>query len=190
MAHTIPDDHILDAAIMVIAQHGYEGATTRQIAAAANINEVTLFRRFGSKEKLLKAALEHQAEHFGAAGIEYTGDIEADFIRVVQFYQNVMQHRGRIIPMLLAEIPRQPELLELMQTPRSMIKNVLELIERYQQEGILIEEPPSQAFAALLGAVFLGGMVGAIYPDLLTVAFNAREYVQNYLRGRVREGTI
>jgi hypothetical protein len=33
-------------------------------------------------------------------------------------------------------------------------------------------------------------MVGAIYPDLLTVAFNAREYVQNYLRGRVREGTI
>jgi hypothetical protein len=71
-----------------------------------------------------------------------------------------------------------------------MIKNVLALIERYQQEGILIEEPPSQAFAALLGAVFLGGMVGAIYPDLLTATFDAREYVQNYLKGRVREGTI
>ena len=47
---------LLDAAIRVYAQHGYQGATTRAIAAEAGVNEVTLFRIFGSKESLLDEA--------------------------------------------------------------------------------------------------------------------------------------
>ena len=46
----ISDKQILDAALDVMAERGYTGATTRQMAAAAGINEVTLFRRFGSKK--------------------------------------------------------------------------------------------------------------------------------------------
>lgn len=47
---------ILDAAREVFAQHGSIGATTRRIAEAAGVNEVTLFRHFGSKEALLDEA--------------------------------------------------------------------------------------------------------------------------------------
>lgn len=50
-------DQILDAAARVYAQHGFRGATTRRIADAAGVNEVTLFRTFGSKAALIEAAL-------------------------------------------------------------------------------------------------------------------------------------
>lgn len=49
---------LLEAALKVFADHGSRGATTRLIAQAADVNEVTLFRHFKSKDDLLQAALE------------------------------------------------------------------------------------------------------------------------------------
>lgn len=46
-------DRMLDAAQRVYAQYGFRGATTRLIAIEAGVNEVTLFRTFGSKAALL-----------------------------------------------------------------------------------------------------------------------------------------
>ena len=184
MARTISDKQILDAALDVMAQQGYAGATTRQISAAAGINEVTLFRRFGSKKNLLIAAVEQEAENFVAAGIEYTGDLEADLLRVVQFYQNLGKNRGRVIAMLLTEIPRQPELLEVMQTPLTIIGKIRALIERYQHEGALVKEPPMHAFISLVGPLLLGGIVGFVQPDFFDVSFDPAEQVQRYLQGR------
>ena len=117
MARTISDDQILEAALNVIVQRGYAGATTREISAAAGMNEVTLFRRFGSKEQLLRAVVEQEAQRFSLMGIEYTGDLEGDLVRVVCFYRDLMRARGRIIAMLINEIPRQPELTDVMETP-------------------------------------------------------------------------
>jgi AcrR family transcriptional regulator len=51
---------LLAAAARVYAQHGYHGATTRLIALEAGVNEVTLFRIFGSKDALLDEGI-HQS---------------------------------------------------------------------------------------------------------------------------------
>lgn len=48
---------ILEAALRVFAETGYRGATTRRIAQEAGVNEVTLFRQFGSKEELIREAI-------------------------------------------------------------------------------------------------------------------------------------
>ena len=48
---------ILNAAVQVFSQHGFRGSTTRRIADAAEVNEVTIFRYFGSKEALLQEAI-------------------------------------------------------------------------------------------------------------------------------------
>ena len=40
---------LLDAALLVIGERGVKGATTRLIAERAGVNEVTLFRKFGTK---------------------------------------------------------------------------------------------------------------------------------------------
>ena len=49
---------ILEAAAQVFAEKGYARATTRVLAAAAGVNEVTLFRHFGSKQNLFAAVIE------------------------------------------------------------------------------------------------------------------------------------
>jgi len=51
-------ERILDAAARTFSLEGIQGATTRQIARKAGVNEVTLFRHFKSKEQLLGAVLE------------------------------------------------------------------------------------------------------------------------------------
>lgn len=50
-------ERILTAAAKVFQEQGFRGATTRRIAEEADVNEVTLFRHFGSKERLLREAL-------------------------------------------------------------------------------------------------------------------------------------
>lgn len=51
-------ERLLDAAAETFSRDGIQGATTREIARRAGVNEVTLFRHFKSKEQLLRAVLE------------------------------------------------------------------------------------------------------------------------------------
>jgi AcrR family transcriptional regulator len=55
-------DRLIEAAKRLFAERGYVGATTRAIAEAAAVNEATLFRRFGSKQGLLRAIAARLAE--------------------------------------------------------------------------------------------------------------------------------
>jgi len=48
---------LLEATLKLISEKGYRGATTRKIAQEAGVTELTLFRHFGSKEKLFKELL-------------------------------------------------------------------------------------------------------------------------------------
>jgi len=49
---------LLGAAVETLNRDGIQGATTREIARRAGVNEVTLFRHFKSKEQLLRAVLQ------------------------------------------------------------------------------------------------------------------------------------
>ena len=48
----------LDEAMEVFWRHGYEGATIAELTSAMGINPPSLYSAFGSKEGLLKAALD------------------------------------------------------------------------------------------------------------------------------------
>jgi AcrR family transcriptional regulator len=43
---------LLEAARKLMAEHGVEGTSTRDVAAAAGVNQALVYRYFGSKEKL------------------------------------------------------------------------------------------------------------------------------------------
>lgn len=49
---------ILDSALKVFIEKGYNGATTQEIANAADISEVTLFRHFSSKQEIFMEGIE------------------------------------------------------------------------------------------------------------------------------------
>jgi AcrR family transcriptional regulator len=56
-------EEILQAALAVIASHGYRAASVREIADAAGLSPAGLLHYFGSKEELFVAILEARDEH-------------------------------------------------------------------------------------------------------------------------------
>jgi AcrR family transcriptional regulator len=92
-------DDVLDAALVEFAEHGFEGASTEDIARRAGISQPYLFRLFGTKKDLFKASvarcLRETLELFqraaegkrGEAALEaigqaYVQQLEADKVRL------------------------------------------------------------------------------------------------------------
>ncbi|MDD1775892.1 MAG: TetR/AcrR family transcriptional regulator [Candidatus Methanomethylicus sp.] len=49
---------IMEAALRLFSSEGYSGVTTKRLASEAGVNEITLFRRFKSKENILRAVFD------------------------------------------------------------------------------------------------------------------------------------
>jgi AcrR family transcriptional regulator len=97
---------LLDAAARVFAQHGLAGSTTRAIADEAGVNEVTLFRHFGTKDRLLAAVV---GENFGAEAASdtpptATADLRADLLAHAHHYAKLLQHNLPLVRTLIGEI--------------------------------------------------------------------------------------
>src|SRR5580692_8202400 len=79
-------ERILSAAREVIAKKGKRGATTREIADVAGVNEATLFRHFGTKEALLVACAQHFCGYVELADVaaQLTGDLAEDLLVIAR----------------------------------------------------------------------------------------------------------
>src|SRR5215472_8275825 len=53
---------LLETALDVFSQKGFEGATTKEIAAAAGVTEAIIFRHFLSKQVLYTAVLDYKVQ--------------------------------------------------------------------------------------------------------------------------------
>lgn len=181
---------ILEAAFEAVVAHGYEGATTKRIAALAGVNEVTLFRRFGNKEALLRAVIQREVEGMQEHAVHYTGDVEADLLAIVQGYQDLLRRRGRAIPALLPVLLRRRDLAaSLVQGPLSVIRSIMELLGRYQAEGALTRESPTNALLALMAPVAVGTVL-SLFASGVFPPFDAPGHVRAYLRGRRSEKEV
>jgi AcrR family transcriptional regulator len=147
----VDDDRILDAAIAVVIARGYSGATTREIASKAGVNEVTLFRRFESKARLVQAAIHRDLVQTTRALRAPTGDLEADLLAVLERYCATYRTHAALPLVIILEVTRNPELADLIQEPAATQLALRELIASYQADGELIDEPPAFAVDALLG---------------------------------------
>jgi AcrR family transcriptional regulator len=151
MAPRVTDDAILDAAMAAVVTHGYTGATTRQIAIAAGINEVTLFRRFENKQSLVLAAIHRDLAQLTSPGLHPTGNLQADLLGVLEYYTQIYRHHASLPLVIILEATRNPELANLIKEPLAAQLALRDLIAAYQRAGELRDEPPEQAVNALIG---------------------------------------
>ena len=152
MPKILEDEQIYQAVMQVVSERGYASATTKQMADAANISEVTLFRKYENKAQLVKQAISYIITQTSfASSAQYTGDVHADLLRVVQAYQDTAVKHGLFIFALFADLTRHPELIDSMEEPFSIFQSFGALISRYQDEGVLKTEHPLHAVASLLG---------------------------------------
>ena len=187
MPKIIENETIYRAAMQAVMERGYAGATTKQIAEAARISEVTLFRKYDNKAQLIKQAIAEMARQFDfEAASRYTGNVADDLLRVVQTYQDSADKHGQFFYMMLSEIPRHPELGDLLDTPFDMVNHIGELLGRYQAEGVLKQEHPLHAVAGLLGPVISTNMIRNARADSPLPPNDLETHVTHFLNGRIQ----
>jgi len=162
-------ERILHAAAQVFAERGYARASTRALAEAAAVNEVTLFRRFGSKLNLLMAVV---GRFSGLADLsafvagELTGDYRQDMLRLARLFQAMMAERRLSIRLMLCEAEHVPEL------------------------GAVVGEMPfrlRQMLAGYLQRQIDAGRVRALDPEVMAQAFFGMFFAYNISESFVPE---
>lgn len=184
MPRYINEENLFLAVVQTIGQMGIEKATTKQIAKAAQVNEVTLFRKYGTKLGLIQAAFEHIMKSSPLQGLKYSGALEADLLGIVKAYQEMSAMYGEVIPLLLAEVPRNPELRGLLDPFLRVMQSISKIVLRYQQEGMLIREPGFSAVSVLLGPIMVSRMLQRTNPGIPVVELEPQGYVRAFLAGR------
>lgn len=188
MPKIVHDEVIFQVAIEQVVNCGYAGATTRQIAELARVSEMTLFRRYGSKARLVTQAFQAALDDMDFAwAAHYTGDLKTDLGRVVAHYQSLAQRHGPFMLALLVELPRQPELAALLEGPLELVQAVARLVSRYQGEGALRREPPLQTVAALIGPLIYSIMMRQALPGSEPGQPGMEAHLAGFLSGRQSE---
>jgi len=156
-----PDEtrqRIIEAALQAFSHHGYRGATTRAIAAAAGVNEVTLFRHFGNKQNLLAAVIDRYSVLPDLKAIlegQLTGDYRQDLIHMGQHLLETLIQRPEMLFLMIHEARRQPELLDVLaQVPRQSRQLLATYLRQQMERGVTRELDPEVAAQAFFGMLF------------------------------------
>jgi len=184
---TLPTrDQLLDAAARVFGEHGFRGATTRLIAEAAGVNEVTLFRLFGSKDALLGEAIRTRVyEREMVLLPDEPGDAHAELTEwATAEHTHLFTHRSSI-RQGMCEIGERPELSRCMaHGPKGAYARLNKYFRRLIDMGRASKDAnPQHASAMLLGALFADVMGRDMMPESLPAVRQApAAYVELVLR--------
>lgn len=184
MPKVIDETKIFNAALDLLVSHGYEGATTQKIAEIAGVNEVTLFRKYGSKAGLFEKVIEHQFSNTPLNELVYTGELEADLLAIVVAYMETNETYGDIVPNILIELPRNPNLQGSFNVPWKNIQRIIKIIQKYQKQGLLKKESPLVSLGALIGPIMVSQMFRRANLNLPLPAVDPQAHVDSFLSGR------
>jgi AcrR family transcriptional regulator len=180
-------DQLLDAAAKVYAEAGYRGATTRRIAEGAGVNEITLFRHFGSKDVLIREAIARA----GSSTVSQTlPDSPRDPARELREWARAhlteLRERRALIRTCMGEIAEHPGIFSQENSPPALAAKSLGRYLRRLKESGMAKAPFNEAIAStmLMGALFADAMGRDVMPDLYRNEPDQAldEYVQLFLR--------
>ncbi|MBE9052162.1 TetR/AcrR family transcriptional regulator [Nostocales cyanobacterium LEGE 11386] len=172
---------LIEAATKVFANAGLIGATTREIARVAGVNEVTLFRHFQSKEQLLSAVIQQaialQAEAL-AHQDEWTQNLHIDLTHYARLSSRMMAENEALIRTFIGESKRHPEAARLIlyETDKSLRQQLIAYLKKSQEKGKVRPELDLRASVDSFVGMLLHGMLRfSDTPD--TLEYSRRCYI-------------
>jgi AcrR family transcriptional regulator len=191
---------LLAAAARVFARDGLNGATTRAIAKEAGVNEVTLFRLFQSKDRLIAAVV---GQNFGSATgappaplPAVTTDLRADLTELARRYEKVLQDNWPLVRTMLGEIQhhhrdQERQVFESIFHP--LKKALLARLIAARKAGLLQPGARPEVVADLLGGMIFTGVLRRTRPHY-NLAYSAGAYlgaaIDLVLRGATKETAL
>ncbi len=146
---------IKDAALNVLAEHGFSGLTLDRVCAAAKIPKATFYRRWDTPRHLVSEAFN---ERFEYGLLHDTGDVAADlrtFARVlVELYTDDLL--GRCLLFIVTESKVQPDVAPLFTGAQGQRRrhNVSTLEQALETQGLRPSLPAQTILNVLNGVAF------------------------------------
>ncbi len=156
---------LLEGAARVFAREGIAGSTTRAIAREAGVNEVTLFRHFQTKDRLITAVV---GENFGAQAVSArqpapgpNTDLRSDLTEHAHRYEKLIKDNLPLIRIMIGEIQHHPD------HERQVFKAIFRpsrealvaRLEAAQADGRLAATAHPEVLADLFGAMIFMGVL-------------------------------
>ena len=176
---------LLEAAARIYAEAGFRGATTRRIADEAGVNEVTLFRLFGSKSALIGEAVR---AHSRVARPEPLPALPVDPLAELTTWARadhafLLAARSMITSM--AEMHERPECAEPNAAhPVESFRDLTGYVERLAAHRFIAPADDAKAAATMLmGSLFADAMGRDLMPEMFPPIDRApAAYVRLFLR--------
>lgn len=176
---------LLDAAARVFARDGLTGATTRAIAREAGVNEVTLFRHFKTKDRLLSAVVgENFGDECAASAVNIpsaTEDLRADLMALTRSYDALLRANWPLLRTMLGEMhlhltePHEKQVFRAIFLP--LKEALISRIETAQRAGqIRRDQRPDLLAELLVGTIFTGVLRRSI--PHLKIDYSAATYLE------------
>ncbi len=181
-------DQLLDAAARLYAEAGYRGATTRRIAMQAGVNEITLFRHFGSKDALMREAIMRAGT---TPSHQLLPEVPRDPQRELRDWARAhiaqLRERRSLIRTCMGEIEEHPGIFSAHTSPPAVAAAALSRYLHRLRETGMAKAPfdETAASAMLIGALFADAMGRDIMPGLYRNEPEeaVEQYLQLFLRG-------
>lgn len=164
-------ERILEAAARVYAQHGFRGATTRLIAIEAGVNEVTLFRLFGSKAQLFDELLHQRLRSTAVSELPAEpADPEHEVTAWCSATLTQMRESRSVLRKMIGEMEERPEAAaSACEGPHCAAEALGAYLARVRATGRAGAEPEEgadrTAISMLMGALFGDAMCRDIMPE-------------------------
>lgn len=166
-------DKILSSTIDLMSEKGYKTVTIKEIAAAASVSEMTVFRTFGSKKAILDAIIDNYLfsapiEQAIQKNIKY--ELEKDLLMISEMYHDVLGRNKKMYLISVIERKTMPEIhLSLHNKALKFLNIITEYFRVMQQKGKVIEgNPETQALTLMrfnYGKFVSGLLLEGIAPD-------------------------
>jgi AcrR family transcriptional regulator len=166
------EQKIIAGAMKVFFEKGCDGATTRRIAEKAGVNEVTLFRKFQSKEKILQAVITERRESVlrsldTVLLIEHDLGLEDCLRSLGHELTRFISERADWISLLIREGRRRPEFQEALSTiPKAIVERLVRYFEQEMKLGNMRKVNPRTVALVFVSHTFYNGLADTLVKEI------------------------